>query len=89
MNGTPPAPTPTPTPWGLTRMRAFPETVVLAPARVVLDADSQTGRWQRLDDSELPVLDRHKRSETSSETKVLTSADGNSDQGSDQEGDTD
>ncbi|MEN2420367.1 putative ATP-grasp-modified RiPP [Streptomyces rimosus] len=78
-----------PKPWGLTRMRPFPGTAVLAPATVVLDPESQTGRWQRPDGSELPALERHKRSETSSETAVRTSPDGNADQGSDQEGDTD
>ncbi|WP_328285708.1 putative ATP-grasp-modified RiPP [Streptomyces sp. GQFP] len=76
-------------PWGLTRMRPFPETAVAAAATVELDPESQTGRWIGADGLALPSLERHKRSETSSETKTKTSADGNIDEGSDQQGDSD
>ncbi|EKX61429.1 putative ATP-grasp-modified RiPP [Streptomyces ipomoeae] len=76
-------------PFGLTRMRPFPEAAVLAPATIVLDPDSQTGRWVGPDGLDVPTLARHKRSETSQETKPKTSLDGNTDEGSDQEGDTD
>ncbi len=76
-------------PWGLSRMKPYPETEVLNPARLVLDAESQTGRWVGLDGNELPELDRHKRSQTNSETKVQTSLDSNPDQGEDQRGDED
>lgn len=78
-----------PRPWGLTRMRPFPETAVAATATVELDPESQTGRWIGPDGLKLPSLERHKRSETSSETTTKTSADGNIDEGSDQQGDTD
>lgn len=78
-----------PQPWGLSRMRQFPSAAVLAPARVVLDPGTQTGKWTGVDGSALPVLERHKRSETSSETATRTSSDGDTDQGSDQEGDSD
>ncbi|MEU9190135.1 putative ATP-grasp-modified RiPP [Streptomyces sp. NPDC048484] len=70
-------------------MRPFPATAVLAAASVVLDPDSQTARQIDLGGLDLPTLDRHKRSETSKETKPKTSMDGNTDEGSDQEGDTD
>lgn len=80
---------PAPKPWGSTRMRPYPKASTLAPARAVLAPESRTARWQHPDGSELSTLERHKRSETSSGTTVLTSPDGNADQGSDQEGDTD
>ncbi|WP_267134390.1 putative ATP-grasp-modified RiPP [Streptomyces sp. WAC 00631] len=70
-------------------MRPFPVTAVVTPAAVVLDPESQTGRWIAPDGLPLPSLDRHKRSETSKETKTRTSSDGTADEGSDQEGDTD
>lgn len=76
-------------PWGLTRMRLFPESAVVTGSTVVLDAESQTGRWVGPDGAGVPSLDRHKRSETSKETKPRTSLDGTTDEGSDQEGDTD
>ncbi|MFF2852137.1 putative ATP-grasp-modified RiPP [Streptomyces sp. NPDC058001] len=31
--------------WGVTRMRPYPEAVVLPAARVVLDPATLTGRW--------------------------------------------
>lgn len=76
-------------PWGLTRMKPFPETAVLPATEVVLDPATQTGRWVGPDGLDVPVLDRHKRSQTSRETSTRTSMDGTSDQGSDQEGDSD
>jgi putative ATP-grasp target RiPP len=76
-------------PWGLTRMRPYPEAVVLPAAEIVLDPVSQTGRRVGSDSPGVPVTGRHKRSETSKETRTRTSLDGNPDQGSDQEGDTD
>jgi putative ATP-grasp target RiPP len=76
-------------PWGLSRMRPFPESAVVPAGRVELDAWTQTGRWVGEDGAAVPVLDRHKRSETSKETSTRTSLDGNSDAGSDQEGDSD
>lgn len=76
-------------PWGLTRMKPFPASTVLPCATVVLDPDSQTGQWIAEDSNGLPVMDRHKRSETSKETSTKTSLDGNPDQGSDQSGDSD
>ncbi|MEV0254775.1 putative ATP-grasp-modified RiPP [Streptomyces sp. NPDC050732] len=69
-------------------MRPFPEAALPA-AEVVLDPESQTGLWLGPDGLEIPVLDRHKRSETSKETTTKTSMDGTPDQGSDQDGDTD
>lgn len=77
------------TPWGLTRMKPFPATAVLPVSHVVLDPVSQTGKWLRADGLDATVMDRHRRSETSKETATKTSLDGNPDQGSDQEGDTD
>jgi putative ATP-grasp target RiPP len=76
-------------PWGLTRMRNFPATAVLDGAEVVLDPSSQTGMWIGPEGSQAPEMARHKRSETSKETKTKTSLDGDSDDGSDQEGDSD
>lgn len=75
-------------PWGLSRMRPYPDRAVVPAAEVVLDPGSQTGRWLAADGAEL-VTARHKRSETSRETQTRTSLDGNTDQGSDQEGDAD
>ncbi|MFI2432348.1 putative ATP-grasp-modified RiPP [Streptomyces sp. NPDC018693] len=60
----------------------------MAPT-VVLDPESRTGRWIGPGGPDVPSLDRHKRSETSKETRPKTSLDGNTDEGSDQEGDTD
>jgi putative ATP-grasp target RiPP len=78
-------------PWGLTRMKRFPATAVLSSGEIVLDPASQTGKWSGADGSEVPEMARHKRSETSKETKTKTSLDGNGnrDEGNDQEGDTD
>lgn len=76
-------------PWGLTRMRPYPEAMVLPAAEVVLDSETQTGRWVGSDGLGMPLTGKHKRSETSKETQTKTSLDGNPDQGSDQEGDTD
>ncbi|WP_240969654.1 putative ATP-grasp-modified RiPP [Actinacidiphila epipremni] len=70
-------------------MRPFPVSAVVAAATVVLDAESQTGRWVGPDGSVAVGSARHKRSETSKETKPKTSLDGTTDEGSDQEGDTD
>lgn len=78
-----------PVPWGVTRMRRYPDAVVLPAATATVDPVTQTGRWIGTDGIPLPATARHKRSETSKETKTRTSPDGNPDQGSDQEGDTD
>ncbi|MGW2369595.1 putative ATP-grasp-modified RiPP [Streptomyces sp. NPDC001667] len=76
-------------PWGLTRMAPFPDAVRLPYEQLVLDPDTQIPR--RLDErgEPVPLMDKHKRSETSKETATKTSLDGTSDQGSDQEGDVD
>ncbi|WP_307781967.1 putative ATP-grasp-modified RiPP [Streptomyces sp. MBT65] len=63
--------------------------MVLPAATVVLDPTTQTGRWIGPDGLDIPVMDKHEKSETSSETKTKTSLDGEPDEGSDQEGDTD
>jgi putative ATP-grasp target RiPP len=76
-------------PWGVTRMRPYPDTAVLPAAEVVLDPATQTGRWIGPDGLGIPLTARHKKSETSKETKTKTSLDGTQDEGSDQEGDTD
>jgi putative ATP-grasp target RiPP len=76
-------------PWGVSRMKPFPTAAVLPAARAVLDAETQTAVWMRLDGTPMPTLDRHKRSETSQETATKTSLDGTPDQGSDQQGDND
>lgn len=76
-------------PWGIRRMKPFPVGAVLTGSRIELDPATQTGRRLGADGSAVPVLDRHKRSETSKETSTRTSSDGNSDAGSDQEGDSD
>jgi putative ATP-grasp target RiPP len=70
-------------------MRPFPVSAVLTAAVVELDPESQTGRWKEPDEHGTPRMDRHKRSETSKETKPKTSLDGNTDEGTDQEGDVD
>ncbi|MGW1463737.1 putative ATP-grasp-modified RiPP [Streptomyces sp. NPDC002308] len=77
------------TPWGVTRMKPYPETIALPSAKVVLNADTQTGRWIDPDGLDVPLAAKHKRSETSKETKTKTSLDGTPDEGNDQEGDTD
>ncbi|WP_307865437.1 putative ATP-grasp-modified RiPP [Streptomyces montanisoli] len=77
------------TPWGVRRMEPFPAGAVLPATRVVLDAETQTGNWLGEDGTRLPEMAKHKRSETSKETTTRTSLDGNSDEGSDQQGDTD
>ncbi|WP_405616903.1 putative ATP-grasp-modified RiPP [Streptomyces sp. NBC_01508] len=76
-------------PWGLTRMRRYPEAVTLPAGTATVDPVTQTGRWVGSDGEILPATARHKRSETNKETSTKTSLDGNPDQGSDQEGDTD
>ncbi|WP_327314812.1 putative ATP-grasp-modified RiPP [Streptomyces sp. NBC_01235] len=70
-------------------MKPFPASAALTAATVVLDPESQTGRWVGPDGRDVPCMDRHKRSETSKETATKTSPDGNTDQGSDQQGDSD
>ncbi|MFF5304782.1 putative ATP-grasp-modified RiPP [Streptomyces sp. NPDC013161] len=70
-------------------MRPYPDAAALPTATVVIDPATQTGRWIGPDGLDLPVLAKHKKSETSSETKTKTSLDGDPDEGSDQEGDTD
>ncbi|MCC3770549.1 putative ATP-grasp-modified RiPP [Streptomyces sp. UNOC14_S4] len=82
-------PTASALPWGLTRMAPFPEAVRIPYAKLVLDPDTQIARPVDENGMPVPVLDRHKRSETSKETATKTSLDGTPDQGSDQEGDTD
>ncbi|WP_311039869.1 putative ATP-grasp-modified RiPP [Streptomyces luomodiensis] len=76
-------------PWGLTRMKPFPSGAHLPHATVVLDPETQTGCWSVEDGDLAPVAAKHKRSETSKETKPKTSLDGNTDEGSDQSGDND
>lgn len=76
-------------PWGLTRMEPFPAAEEVPFATVVLDPRTQTGLWLDEDGLELPALDKHRRSNTSKETKQKTSLDGNKDEGSDQESDND
>ncbi|RLU78113.1 hypothetical protein CTZ27_37970 [Streptomyces griseocarneus] len=76
-------------PWGLTRMAPFPGVARIPYAELVLDPDTQIARPVDGNGLPVPVMDRHKRSETSKETATKTSLDGTSDQGSDQEGDTD
>ena len=80
-----------PKPWGLRRMRPFLAVIELGKATIVLDPDSQIGRWIGSDGLDVPMMDRHKRSETSRETTTKTSLDGdsNADEGSDQQGDND
>ncbi|MEU4206018.1 putative ATP-grasp-modified RiPP [Streptomyces sp. NPDC026294] len=81
---------PVPAPWGLSRMKPYPAcAVATTPSRLELDEATQTVRWLEADGSELPTLDRHKKSETSKETNTSTSLDGNTDQGHDQDGDED
>jgi putative ATP-grasp target RiPP len=70
-------------------MRPYPAVAVLQPVVIVLNSDTQTGQWINQADALAPMMDRHKRSETSKETATKTSLDGNPDEGSDQEGDTD
>ncbi|MFJ8085370.1 putative ATP-grasp-modified RiPP [Streptomyces sp. NPDC096205] len=76
-------------PWGIDRMKPFPRAAVLPAARAVLDAETQTAQWVQPDGSSEPLMDKHKRSETPSETSTKTSLDGTPDQGSDQSGDSD
>ncbi|HEY8983672.1 MAG TPA: putative ATP-grasp-modified RiPP [Streptomyces sp.] len=76
-------------PWGLTRMKPFPQGLLLPESTIVLDAETQTGRCLDAQGTLVPVLDKHKKSGTNSETKPKTSLDGNTDEGSDQQSDTD
>lgn len=69
-------------------MRRFPVSAVAPALTVVLDPESQTGRLVPGGQG-VPGMDRHKRSETNKETKPKTSMDGTTDEGSDQQGDTD
>lgn len=77
------------TPWGLTRMKPFPRGPQVPDHTIVLDPETQTGRWLNEDGSVAPVTDKHKKSMTSKETRTRTSMDGNPDEGHDQESDTD
>ncbi|MGJ5897245.1 putative ATP-grasp-modified RiPP [Streptomyces sp. V2] len=79
----------TATPWGLTRMKPFPQEPRLPEPTIVLDAATQTGRYVDAHGILAPLLDRHKKSGTNTETKPKTSLDGNTDEGSDQQSDTD
>ncbi|GAA2664844.1 putative ATP-grasp-modified RiPP [Streptomyces lunalinharesii] len=81
--------TTTPASWGLDRMQSFPSTTVMPCTRIVLDPRTQTARWLAEDGSALPVMDKHKASETSKETSTATSLDGNRDEGHDQSADSD
>ncbi|MEV8401267.1 putative ATP-grasp-modified RiPP [Streptomyces niveus] len=74
-------------PWGLSRMRPFPDGRQRPYTTVVLDSETQTGRWLDSDGAPVPMEGRHQKPSTSSETKPKTSLDGNSDEGSDQETD--
>ncbi|MFH8411088.1 putative ATP-grasp-modified RiPP [Streptomyces sp. NPDC018019] len=77
-------------PWGLSRMKPYPDSATaFTPSRLELDEKTQTVRWMEADGSELPTLDRHKKSETSKETNTTTNLDSQPDQGHDQEGDED
>jgi putative ATP-grasp target RiPP len=70
-------------------MRPFPQGAQLPEYTIVLDAETQTSRWLDEDGVLVPVVDKHRKSGTNSETKPKTSLDGNTDEGSDQESDTD
>ncbi|KUF14847.1 hypothetical protein AT728_35615 [Streptomyces silvensis] len=70
-------------------MRPYPDTVALPAAEIILDPETQTGRFVGPDGLDVPRAARHKRTETSKETSTRTSLDGTTDEGSDQEGDTD
>jgi putative ATP-grasp target RiPP len=70
-------------------MRPFPPSEVLPAARPNLDAETQLPVWSDLDGAPMPTLDRHRRSETSKETRTKTALDGELDEGSDQQGDND
>jgi putative ATP-grasp target RiPP len=76
-------------PWGLRRMKPYPTGTRLTETRVVMDPDTQTGIWTTGTGAPFPARERHKRTETSKETSTRTSLDGNSDEGSDQQGDGD
>ncbi|MFJ6566764.1 putative ATP-grasp-modified RiPP [Streptomyces sp. NPDC091292] len=70
-------------------MRPYPEAAPCPDAEVVLDLATQTGRWVGPDGLDVPLTGKHKRSQTCKETKTKTSLDGNKDEGSDQNSDTD
>lgn len=74
-------------PWGLTRMRPFPAGEPFPWTTIVLDAETQMGKWLDEDGIPVPMDGKHQKPSTSSETKPRTSLDGNSDEGSDQETD--
>ncbi|CAL9471746.1 hypothetical protein SUDANB145_02841 [Streptomyces sp. enrichment culture] len=76
-------------PWGVCRMRPFPPEAISSVARPSLDHGTQLPVWTSPDGAPMPSLDRHKRSETSKETTTRTSLDGEPDEGSDQQGDSD
>ncbi|MCK1796880.1 putative ATP-grasp-modified RiPP [Streptomyces sp. XM4193] len=79
----------TPAPWGTSRMRPYPSVIAAPATGLVLDHATQTARWVDPDGVRIPTLDRHRRSQTSKETSTRTSLDGTTDEGSDQEGDSD
>ncbi|MEO3973436.1 putative ATP-grasp-modified RiPP [Streptomyces sp. CAU 1734] len=74
-------------PWGLTRMRPFPEGEPTECTTVVLDPETQMGRWFDADGEAVPGEGKHKKPSTYRETKPRTSLDGNRDEGRDQETD--
>ncbi|MEV8389653.1 MULTISPECIES: putative ATP-grasp-modified RiPP [unclassified Streptomyces] len=76
-------------PWGLTRMRPFPADARISRPVVVLDPETQTGQWLDEEGTLMWVMGKHKKSRTWTETKPKTSLDGNTDEGSDQDGDGD
>ncbi|MGP2435924.1 putative ATP-grasp-modified RiPP [Streptomyces sp. JW3] len=76
-------------PWGIGRMRPFPRSEILPAAHLSLDAETQLPVWTDASGVPVPALERHKRSETSKETTTRTSLDGEPDEGSDQQGDSD
>ncbi len=70
-------------------MKQFPASALVPRSCVRLDPATQVGLWLGDDGTPIHPDAKHKKSETSKETTTRTSLDGRSDQGSDQEGDTD
>ena len=77
------------TPFGLTLMRPYPDTETVPLPVVEIDPVTQVGLWFDVNGQPMSPDAKHRKSETNKETATKTSLDGNTDQGSDQSGDTD
>ena len=76
-------------PWGLARMEPFPAGPRVPRASIVLDHETQVGRRLDQDGIAVPMLDKHRKTNTAVETTTTTGDRQDADQGHDQSSDSD